>query len=82
MHTAPDRRLFDPGTTAASAAMVVTAVGLAALSMLCLAVMLAINLSGGSAWSGLTWIPMIGLPLAFILMLVLVVGAILRRRLS
>lgn len=52
---------------------------LAAASILALVVILAINLTGGTAWPALTWIPMLGLPIAFIIMAALVVAAIRRR---
>lgn len=57
----------------------VAAVVLAALSIAALAVILAINLSGGTAWPVLSWIPMLGLPIAFVLMAALVIGAVRRR---
>lgn len=82
MNSFSARGLSDPGTTGAAAALVIAAVGLAVLSILCLAAMLAINLSGGSAWAALSWIPMIGLPLAFLLMIGLVLRAVRRRRIS
>ncbi|GAB3257323.1 hypothetical protein [Arthrobacter pigmenti] len=63
----------------ASSKVTVTAVVLAAASILALVVILAINLAGGTAWPVLTWIPMLGLPIAFIIMAALVVAAIRRR---
>lgn len=66
--------------TGGSPPALLTAVVLAALSIVSLSILLAINLSGGTAWAALSWIPMIGLPIAFILMLALVVTAIRRRR--
>lgn len=64
-------RISSPSTLAA--------VVLAAASVAVLAVILAVNLSGGTAWPMLTWIPMFGLPIAFIIMAVLVVLAVRRR---
>lgn len=60
--------------------VLLSAVALAALSVVCLALVVAINLSGGMAWAVLSWIPMIGLPVAFLLMLALVIAAVRRRR--
>jgi cation transporter-like permease len=55
----------------------------ALLALLCvasLAAVLLIKVAGGVPWTGLDWIAMIGLPLAFILMGVGVLHAISRRR--
>ncbi len=55
----------------------------AVLAVLCvasLAAVLFIKLAGGVPWTGLDWIAMIGLPLAFILMGIGVLHAISRRR--
>ena len=57
--------------------------GTAVLALLCvasLAAVLLIKLAGGVPWTGLDWIAMIGLPLAFVLMGVGVLHAISRRR--
>ncbi|HSU71438.1 MAG TPA: hypothetical protein VLI70_08270 [Micrococcaceae bacterium] len=57
--------------------------GAAVLALLCLAslaAVLVIKVSGGVPWTGLDWIAMIGLPVAFILMGVGVLHAISRRR--
>ncbi len=55
----------------------------AVLAVLCvasLASVLFIKLAGGVPWTGLDWVAMIGLPLAFILMGIGVLHAISRRR--
>jgi hypothetical protein len=55
----------------------------AVLAVLCvasLAAVLLIKLAGGVPWTGLDWIAMIGLPLAFLLMAIGVLHAISRRR--
>lgn len=63
-----------------SSPVLLTAVGLAAVSLVCLVIVVGINLSGGTAWAVFSWIPMIGLPIAFILMLALIISAVRRRR--
>lgn len=82
MNSSSARGLSDRGATGKAGTLVIAAVGLVVVSNLCLAAMLAINLSGGSAWAGLSWIPMIGLPLAFVLMIAPVLYAVRRRRIS
>ncbi len=67
----------NPGT---SSPALLSAVVLAAISVVCLVLVVGINLSGGTAWAVLSWIPMIGLPIAFVLMLALVIAAVRRRR--
>lgn len=70
-----------PGDNAGgSSPVLLTAVVLAAMSVICLALVVGINLSGGTAWAVFSWIPMIGLPIAFILMLALIISAVRRRR--
>ncbi len=58
----------------------IVAAVLAVLGVASLAAVLLIKLAGGVPWTGLDWIAMIGLPLAFILMGIGVLHAISRRR--
>lgn len=61
-------------------ALTVLALTLAVAGAASLAYLIVIRLAGGQTWTGLTWVSFIALPLAFVLMLVLVGRAVLRRR--
>ena len=62
------------------AVLAAAATVLAVLSVGSLAALLLLKLAGADTWSGLVWIPMVGLPVAFVLLGISVVRAIARRR--
>ncbi|AJT42645.1 hypothetical protein [Psychromicrobium lacuslunae] len=53
---------------------------LAVLGIGTLAYLVLVRLSGGQTWSGLNWLPMTSLPLAFILLAISILHAVRRRR--
>ncbi|WP_427016500.1 hypothetical protein ACQCSX_17460 [Pseudarthrobacter sp. P1] len=53
---------------------------LAVVSVGSLAALLLLKLAGADTWSGLVWIPMVGLPVAFVMLGSSVLRAIVRRR--
>lgn len=61
-------------------AVAVTAAAVALVSVAALLTLLLTTMAGAHPWTGLTWITMIGLPIAFLLGVVLVVDAIRARR--
>jgi hypothetical protein len=61
--------------------LAVTSAVLAAVGVLSLATVLLLKVAGLSPWTGLNWIAMIGLPLAFLGMAAGLLHAIRRRRL-
>jgi uncharacterized membrane protein len=61
-------------------ALTVLALLLAIVGVASLAYLVIVRLAGGQTWNGLNWISFSALPLAFVLLIVLMLRAIWRRR--
>jgi uncharacterized membrane protein len=77
--SAPTRPATAEGTPAWTLFAAV-AITVAIVSVGSLAILLLMKLAGAATWSGLVWIAMIGLPVAFAMMGVSLLRAVARRR--